>query len=84
MSKFGSFIKALGQDAVNVWHAIEGSPAVEQIEKLAVDAIASELEMAAAKILGSGTLLDDEANALIKQLAVKLDSLLPVQPPAKG
>ena len=76
---FGSFVKAIEADVAMVWNAIKGSPAVQQIETIAVEACASELMAVAQKFLGAGTPIDDVVNAGIEELAAKIVAAIPSQ-----
>ena len=77
---FGSFVHAVDVDIVKVWHLIEGSPAVQEIEKVALAAVANELRMVADKFLGENTPADKSVDDLIDELSAKIISLLPKQP----
>ena len=79
---FKAFFVAVGADIEKVWHSIEGTPAVVQIEKIAIEAVASELEMVADTFLGAETPLDKAVEDLINQLAAKIVAMLPAQPAA--
>ena len=50
-----SFAIAVEAEAEKVWNLIKGSPAVEQIETIAIEAVESELMAVASKFLGQGT-----------------------------
>ena len=78
-----SFLLAVEAEAEKVFHAIEGSPAVKEIEVIAVEAVASELEAVAAKFLGQGTPIDAAVEALINQLAAKIVAALPPSAPTQ-
>ena len=80
---FGSFVKAVEADVEKVWHLLEGNPAIQEIEKIAIEAAESELLALAEKIVGVGTPLDQAAKDLLAQAAAKLISLMPAQPPVK-
>ena len=79
-----SFVVAVEADIEKVFHTIEGTPAVQQIEVIAIDAVASEIEAVAQKFLGAGTPIDNAVNALIKQLAAKVVAALPTATPVKS
>ena len=75
------FFVAVGHDIEKVWAAIEGTPAVVQIETIAIEAVASELEMVCDKFLGAETPLDKAVEALINELAAKIVGMLPKSTP---
>lgn len=78
--KFSVFFHAVKSDIEAVWKAIEGSPAVQEVEKIAVDAVASELQAVADKFLGDGTPLDKAIEGMINMLAAKIVAGMPTSP----
>lgn len=80
-ANFGAFVHAVKSDLTGLWHLIEGSPVTQEIEKIAVKAVASELEALADKVLGAETPLDLELEKAINELAAMLVAKMPKDPP---
>ena len=60
-----------------VWNWFTKSKAVLEIETIAINAVASELEAICDKFLGDGTPLDKAMDKLIEELATKIIAALP-------